>query len=182
MEQRFPLKETECLALSVGGCSKSALGVHLHSHLFRQKQGICKWLQLINSLGKQPQTLKRQTARDWKCPPRQIFVGLRRSVLGETVTHPQMDPEPQKLSSLLKNIECRCFSLPLWSYSFSRLNIKWEVWRSLCEFHHCCLKAKWTVEYFLFLTWCFTFLLDIHTINAMWSGYDHLIQMAPRGQ
>lgn len=42
MEQRFHLKDTECGVLSVGGCSKSVLGVHLHSSLFRQKAGICK--------------------------------------------------------------------------------------------------------------------------------------------
>lgn len=92
-----------------GGCcteSRWVLVVHPHSSVRRQKQGICEWLQLIDSLEKLVQTLERQTDCDWICPLGQIFADLRRGHPGETVTHPQRDPALQKLSSLQKNIEC----------------------------------------------------------------------------
>ena len=107
------------VALNVAGCSKSVPASDKSEEFVID----CSWsIVWRNRLRRS----KDKPPHDWKCPPRQIFVGLRRSHLGETVTHPQKGPELQKLSRLLKTIKCCRFSRPLWFNSFNRQDIKWE--------------------------------------------------------
>lgn len=118
------------VALNVAGCSKSLPASDKSEEFVID----CSWSIVLRNGFRRS---KDKPPLDWKCPPRQIFVSLRRIYLGETVTHPQKDPELRKLSRLLKTIECCRFPRPLWFNSFNRQDIKWEVKRKSCCWIYC---------------------------------------------